>query len=470
MDDNMANETIKETADETVKVIDDKEKREKTKKTSIKEGSFASTMEGFGTRYITPYAIALGASNFLIGLLASLPQLLGNLAQLPIPGLMKNTSRKKLLLTSVFLQAFLWLPILIIGFMYFYYHISTILAGDLLIIIYTLLIIAGSVSSPAWNSWMRDVVEEPSAEYFGKRNRITNFFLIFGMVVAGIILNIFGYNNFTGFVIIFIIAFIGRFGSGYLLSRQYEPKFKFVEGYYFGPIDFIKKMPNNNFGRFVLSISLLTFATAIASPFFAVYMLKNLHFTYIQFMVVTLMNPIAALIFMPFWGRFANKFGNIKVLKFTALLIPLTPLMWVVTLILPKSTNIIFIYLICAELFSGFYWAGFNLSSVNFVYDAVTKQRMALCFCYYNIIVAIGTFIGAVLGGILTSYSMILGISSILFAFIVSGILRIIFYFTTIPQIKEVRPVKDIDINQQIQTKVKGYFGLKAPELDLIKE
>ena len=450
--------------------IDDKEKKEKTKKISIKEGSFASVMDGFGTRYITPYALALGASNFIVGLLASLPQLLANIAQLPVPGLMKNTTRKKMLVITVILEAFLWLPVLLIGFMYFFFHISTILAGDLLVIIYTLLIIAGSIPSPAWNSWMRDVVEEPSAEYFGKRNRITNFFLISAMVIAGIILNYFGNNNFIGFVIIFIIAFIGRLGSGYLLSKQYEPKFKFVEGYYFSPIDFIKKMPDNNFGRFVLSISLLTFATAIASPFFAVYMLKNLNFSYIQFMIVTLMNPIAALIFMPFWGRFANKFGNIKVLKITGLLIPLTPLMWVVTLVLPKSTNIIFIYLILAETFSGFYWAGFNLSSVNFVYDAVTKERMALCFCYYNIIVAIGTFIGAVLGGILTSYSIIFGISSILFAFIISGVLRFIFYLMTVPQIKEVRPVKDININKKIQTKVKGYFGIKTPEIELIKE
>lgn len=43
---------------------------------SIKDGvAFASTT-GFGDNYINPFAVALGASNFQIGLLSSIPQFL----------------------------------------------------------------------------------------------------------------------------------------------------------------------------------------------------------------------------------------------------------------------------------------------------------------------------------------------------------------------------------------------------------
>ncbi|MDI6887427.1 MAG: hypothetical protein QMC98_02145 [Candidatus Thermoplasmatota archaeon] len=43
---------------------------------SIKEGSVCSLQEGFGQRYITPYALALGASNTHIGMLNALPSMI----------------------------------------------------------------------------------------------------------------------------------------------------------------------------------------------------------------------------------------------------------------------------------------------------------------------------------------------------------------------------------------------------------
>ena len=42
---------------------------ERAKKISVKEGSAHSVMEGFGSRYITPFALAIGANNAQIGLL-----------------------------------------------------------------------------------------------------------------------------------------------------------------------------------------------------------------------------------------------------------------------------------------------------------------------------------------------------------------------------------------------------------------
>jgi len=62
--------------------LNEAELKEKTKKMSIREGIASSVMDGSGGRYITPYALAIGASNAQIGLLTSIPSLLGNLSQL----------------------------------------------------------------------------------------------------------------------------------------------------------------------------------------------------------------------------------------------------------------------------------------------------------------------------------------------------------------------------------------------------
>ena len=95
------------------------ELKEKSKKISIIEGSAYSVSDGFGFRNITPYALALGASNVVIGLLDSVPSLIGNLSQLFTNRLMERYSRKTIVVFSVFSQAITWLLVLLPGVFYF---------------------------------------------------------------------------------------------------------------------------------------------------------------------------------------------------------------------------------------------------------------------------------------------------------------------------------------------------------------
>ena len=74
-------------------------------------------MVGFGENYISPFAIALNATNQQIAFLASMPQLLSSLFQLlaaKITDLIKN--RKKIILWGVIIQALVWLPLFYIPF------------------------------------------------------------------------------------------------------------------------------------------------------------------------------------------------------------------------------------------------------------------------------------------------------------------------------------------------------------------
>ena len=145
---------------------------------------------------------------------------------------------------------------------------------------------------------------------------------------------------------VFFIAFLGRSLSGYLFTKHYEPKLEIKEGYYFSFFDFFKKMPKNNFGRFTIFSSLVTFATAIASPFFAVYMLRELGFSYFEFTLIIISSIFANFIFQPFWGKFADKFGNINVIKLCGFFIFLVPLLWFVSpLIFIQSKSFLILYL-----------------------------------------------------------------------------------------------------------------------------
>ena len=51
---------------------------------------------------------------------------------------------------------------------------------------------------------------------------------------------------------------------------------------------------------------------------------------------------------------------------------------------------------------SGFAWAGFSLSAGNFLYDLIPGTRRATAMAFHNVFVAIGVFLGGMLGALLS--------------------------------------------------------------------
>jgi MFS family permease len=426
------------------------------KSISIKEASAYSFMDGFGLRYITPFALAIGANNKQIGYLSSIPSLLASFVQLFTLKAMNKYSRKKIVFFGVLLQAIMWLFIIGIGVLYFILKVQTELPPTLLVIIYTMLIVFGAFGGPAWSSWMRDLVKEKRGAYFSRRSKISGTIALICMLAAGFILDYFKQTKiFLGFAILFFIAFLGRAYSALLFLKQYEPEFKENPKDYFTLLQFIRKMYQNNFGKFVIYFSLVSFATAIASPFFAVYMLKELNFSYVNYMIIILASSISSLVFLPFWGRLSDKYGNLKTMRLTGIFIPLIPFLWFASAFISSNTAII-IYLVIIEIFSGIIWTGFNLAAGNFIYDAVSRQKIAICVAYFNIISSIGIVIGASLGGYVSSLNFtFFNLSPVVFIFFLSSTIRFLVYIVMDRKIKEVRQVKKLGIRKFARKEIK---------------
>jgi MFS family permease len=306
--------------------------------------------------------------------------------------------------------------------------------------------LSGFFVGPSWSSWMRDLTEgRERGQYFGRRNKILGIAGLTATIIAGLVLDWFKNREvvFVGFGMIFVAAGISRLISRYYLKQQYEPKLKLDEGYYFSFWQFIRKAPTNNYGRFAIFFACTNFATAIAGPFFAAYMLKDLHFSYITFTMIGLvLTALSTLLFMPFWGNFADRYGNIKTLQIAAFLIPLNPLLWLIS---PSVYWLAFV-----QIFSGFTWAGFNIAASSFSYDAVTKPRMGICVAYMGTMNSMGIFIGAVIGGLLASFQNI-SMNIYLFVFVISGLARLAFSVTMSGKIHEVRKnVKPMKLHWKI--------------------
>jgi len=420
--------------------------KEKAKKISIKEGSFATVQGGFGESYITPYAIALNSSNAMIAFLSSFPGLLGPLSQWFGSRLIEKYTRKKLVLFAILFQALMWLPIMLLSFL-FWKGILTGYLPLLLIVFFSAYVVFGNLASPAWFSWMGDIVEEKErGKYFSTRNRITAVISIICAVTSAFFLDFFKKHSFllVGFSIFFFLSMIARLISRALFKKQYEPKIKLREGYYFSFWQFLRKASSNNFGKFAIFRAFFGFAVNIAAPFFAVYMLRDLQFTYATYIIITFSATVFSVLVMPLWGKFSDRFGNYQVMRITLFLIPAIPILWIF------SSSPYYLILV-AQLVDGIGWAGFNLASANFIYDSVTPPKRGLAVSYFNVLNGVGVFLGASLGAFLVEYVSLSFINTILFIFIISGVARLIAGFAMSSHIKEVRKVEKFDGNRALK-------------------
>jgi MFS family permease len=206
----------------------------------------------------------------------------------------------------------------------------------------------------------------------------------------------------------------------------------------FSFIQYLRRLRETNYGRFALYFSLMNFSVYIAAPFFAVYMLRDLHMGYFEYTVVTAAAAFMTFLPMTYWGRLADRFGNKRILSFSGMLLPAIPIMWLFS----SDT----VYLILIQIFSGFVWAGFNLSSINLVYDNVKPENRTKVFAYHNVLNGSSIFLGSMIGSALAFALATPGIflSALQTLFIVSGILRLIMSLLFLPRIKEKRSVEEI--------------------------
>jgi MFS family permease len=412
---------------------------------SLLDGIFASIMLGCSETFIVPYALAMKAGPTLIGLLVALPQLAGALLQASSAALSEWIgSRKALVAGTVFIHALIWIPIIAIPYVF------TDHRAAYLVVFYTMLVSIGLVSFPPWASMMADHVPETErGKVFGFRNRVFGLTNISAMLLSGLVLHLFkNYLNapIAGFTMIFSIAFISRLVSSYFLTRMYEPPLVIKPEHRFSIFSFLKRIARSNFGRFVIFVALINFATFMSAPFFAVYMLRDLGFSYLTYTVITMTATLTIFSMMKLWGSHADHVGNRRILRLSSYFIPLNPILWLF------SHNIA--YLIAIQFFGGFFWAGFNLSASNFMYDAVTPEKRTRCIAYYNVVNGIAIFSGAMSGAFLAKHLPPLFGNRILALFLASGLVRfaVLPICSTIREVRQVKHVSNFDLFISVMT------------------
>jgi predicted MFS family arabinose efflux permease len=253
---------------------------------------------------------------------------------------------------------------------------------------------------------MRDLVpDRRRGRYFGHRTRWTTVMSFGALLLCGAALHGFDMIERTalGFVGIFSIALIARGISVYHLSFLVEPAPIRAGAAPAAPAhappirigEWIDHLRASGAVRFSVYIMLMNLSVAIASPFFAVYVLRDLGFNYLEFMIYAGASVFAQVLTLNRWGRIADVFGNRLILVVTSMSIPLVPALWLL------SNDYWFLLLV--QAIAGLSWGGFSLSAGNILFELLPRTQRVAYVALHNVAAAAAVFGGAMIGAVLAT-------------------------------------------------------------------
>ncbi len=401
---------------------------ERNQRLTIAEESLNAASTGLTANFITPFALALGSSSTLIAAITTLPSLIAAFAQLGVQRARSwfATRRRHMFVFSL-LQAIMWLPLLAVPALA---HPGLWLLG-----IVTLNTVFGFLVNPVLSGFTADIVpDEQRGRFFGLRNTLTGISTFLTTLLAGFVLALTTRSPLSGFAILFSLAFAARAASAYLFTRMGAPPEAPADGATPEPHELLMHANRTPLGKFTLFLTLFLIAVNIASPFFSVYELSVLGFSYAQYTAIMCMGLVTGFVTMSLWGRYVDRIGSRTVLVTCGLLTPVIPLVWAMT----SDFRI----LLATEALSGIAWAGFNLSVTTYLIDATERRERTRQVAEYTVLVQIAVFAGAMAGGGLLGHYGKDAAQSFVNLFFLSAALRFIVVLAFYQTIKELRLVE----------------------------
>lgn len=405
---------------------------------SIFDGCFAHIYANLtGSVFLPAFALALNAGSLELGLLAAIP-FFANVFQLFGAFLIeKKQKRKRLVILFAGLGRGMWIPIIIFSLL-----LSQSNPSSFLIFFAVLLAashIATSIGGVSWLSWMSGLVpDEIRGRFFGLRNSILGIITVGITLLGGSFLDWFGQAcpglpPSRPFEVLFGVAVLAGAASLWFLALK--PELPGMPGAYRKLKELYRApLQHRDFRKFLGFAMLRSFATNIAAPFFVVFLLEDLKFSYTMVGVFTVLSAAADLTGMWVWGHLSDHLGNRPIIIGTALATTIIPALWIFASAEPFS---VYFLIPLLHLSGGFFWAGYNLCAANLVYRMVPARGNSVYFAFWSIAGGVTAGLGSLAGGLLADYTdWLMGYLPFAFSsgykliFLISALLRVIPLFS----------------------------------------
>lgn len=366
----------------------------------IRDGMYAQAVGALTSGVIlVGYALALGASNFVIGLLAAVP-FLAQLAQIPAVALVERWRRRRLISVSALAVARLillplaFMPLLGAG----------LLAQSILVVGTALSAALGAVAACSWNSWIHQLVPGKRLGVFFARRQFmaTALSMVVGLA-AGFFIDAWGHlrpdQGIWAFGILFIAGLLAGALSTWYLAKVPEPRMERNEN----RVEFtqVLKQPfkDRNFRRLIIFQTSWNFSINIAAPFFTVYMVDELDLSMSFVILLLVVSQGANLLVLNLWGRLSDRLSNKSILATCAPVFLLCILSW--TLLAAPTTHALTIpMLVLIHILMGMATAGITLASGNIGLKLAPRGHATAYLAASSLFSSIAAGVAPIFGGL----------------------------------------------------------------------
>jgi MFS family permease len=292
----------------------------------VAEGAAAEVVSACaGGAVLTGWALFLGASPVVIGLLGALP-LAAQIVQLPAAWLTQRIGAKPLAVVAIGASRLAWMPLVAVPFL----HLASSTALVLFAAVVALAGVLGVVGNNAWTAWMGELV--PGAvrgRFLARRMVYLNVAGTASSLAAGLALDAFAPRGWRGETLGVLagVACVAGIVSVRLLLAQQNPRHHRDESA--SDWSDVARAVRDPKTRPLLDYLLgWNAAVGISAGFYSFHMLANLEMAFILVAAHTILVAAVRIVSAPAWGRLVDTLGARPVLVVCSFGISVVPLIW----------------------------------------------------------------------------------------------------------------------------------------------
>jgi MFS family permease len=350
-----------------------------------------------GGLFLTGFALYMGMNDFMIGLMMAIPSIV---AFVQLPGsyyICRKGNRKTIACRAATLARLMWLPILAVGILPFLQNNTRCL---LVMTFFLVLQAFASVSYIAWISWTSDLVPDGiRGAFFGTRNMLCGAAGIATVLIFGNLTDIFK-THWGHSCLVFAIPFgcAVVFGS---ISLHYLNRITDIPAPPYNGLGVFQELSTPfrdvNFRKFLIFAVCWNFSVFLAAPFFSLYFLRVMKYSYGFVALLTAISAVADLVANRFWGALSDKIKNKAVIQLAAWGVVVLPALWV--LVRPGDV----IMPLALQIVSGGFWAGVVLCSNNLLLRISPQEGRVWYISTYSIAAGLGAATAPIVAGYVLS-------------------------------------------------------------------
>lgn len=355
-------------------------------KVSIYHGMVSTIAVNLAGNFYPIFAISiLGATNYQVGLISSLPPLVALVMTIPAAIMLNRLPlQKKTVSMSVLWSRAMFL--FIIGVVY----LSSSYQAWAFLIIIALMNVPGTIANIGWQTLISGMIpDERRGIFFSDRNRLLTIVGMVTTLLIGIMMKK-ETDNAAAYQWLFFAAFFFGLLEVFFLMKHRESLQEKVDGGSKHSLMDWSIFRDPGYRWFLAAALFFNFAWQMAWGLFNIYNVKYAHATIFWISLFSVGNQLVQIFTFPLWKKWAEHTSNVLMLVWAALGMAIAPIMTVL------SVNMIFLTI--TQMISGFFVSGIVLLLFNLLLEQSPVKTRTYCITTYNVLLSLIAFIAPQIG------------------------------------------------------------------------